>query len=51
VGIVGGTGALLVQRSALPALENPRPGPLIYLAIELLEGPRCLCQARTSRTW
>jgi hypothetical protein len=36
VGIVGGTGALLVQRSALPDLENPVLAPLIYLAIELL---------------
>jgi hypothetical protein len=36
VGVAGGTGALLVQRSALPDLENPVLAPLIYLAIELL---------------
>jgi hypothetical protein len=36
VGLLGGTGALLVQRSALWGLENPILASLIYLAIELL---------------
>jgi hypothetical protein len=36
VGILGGIGALLVQRTALLGLENPILAPLVYLAIELL---------------
>jgi hypothetical protein len=36
VGVLGGIGALLVQHSALPELENPVLAPLIYVAIELL---------------
>ena len=36
VGLLGGIGALLVQRSALWGLENPILASLIYLAIELL---------------